>query len=419
MGRLGCIILYEDHFSKSKFSLLEIFVPILLFINSMLGLWNLITGKKDILLVIVLLFSTAAFIAYFLVLIRFNSTKRAVRALNDFFQSVAKNGINQEIPKTLRDMDKDIGNTVYQLEQILQNSLKQENKPESVNITSTTDSLITLSSEIGKIVEIFDSFTRITDENADTSENIAASALDILGSVQFINKKTSQGVSTVKEIQMRAEILKKRVIDAIEQTRVVFDATKVELERAIENSSVVEQISVLSESIIQITSQTNLLALNASIEAARAGEAGKGFTVVAEEIRKLAEQSKNVVSKIQSFTGQVEESVNQLSNSSNKLLEFMSVDVNSNYMAALEIANKYNDDAAFVNSMVSDFNRTSDALLTTVSNLLNDIDNISQSSGDGAENALKIKESLISVYNKFREVLSSLSTENVIEEYVK
>lgn len=69
--------------------------------------------------------------------------------------------------------------------------------------------------------------------------------------------------------------------------------------------------------------------------------------------------------------------------------------------------------------MVSDFNRTSDALLTTVSNLLNDIDNISQSSGDGAENALKIKESLISVYNKFREVLSSLSTENVIEEYVK
>lgn len=419
MGRLGCIILYEDHFSKSKFSLLEIFVPILLFINSMLGLWNLITGKKDILLVIVLLFSTAAFIAYFLVLIRFNSTKRAVRALNDFFQSVAKNGINQEIPKTLRDMDKDIGNTVYQLEQILQNSLKQENKPESVNITSTTDSLITLSSEIGKIVEIFDSFTRITDENADTSENIAASALDILGSVQFINKKTSQGVSTVKEIQMRAEILKKRVIDAIEQTRVVFDATKVELERAIENSSVVEQISVLSESIIQITSQTNLLALNASIEAARAGEAGKGFTVVAEEIRKLAEQSKNVVSKIQSFTGQVEESVNQLSNSSNKLLEFMSVDVNSNYMAALEIANKYNDDAAFVNSMVSDFNRTSDALLTTVSNLLNDIDNISQSSGDGAENALKIKESLISVYNKFREVLSSLSTESVIEEYVK
>jgi methyl-accepting chemotaxis protein len=59
----------------------------------------------------------------------------------------------------------------------------------------------------------------------------------------------------------------------------VFDGTRAELGEAIENSKVVEQISILSESIIQITAQTNLLALNASIEAARAGEAGRGFKI--------------------------------------------------------------------------------------------------------------------------------------------
>ena len=62
-----------------------------------------------------------------------------------------------------------------------------------------------------------------------------------------------------------------------------------------------KDISNLSESISEIANETNLLALNAAIEAARAGEAGRGFSVVAEEIRKLAEQSKDTVTKIQNI----------------------------------------------------------------------------------------------------------------------
>lgn len=77
---------------------------------------------------------------------------------------------------------------------------------------------------------------------------------------------------------------------------------RVNLEQALEDAKVVDQIGVLADSILNITAQTNLLALNASIEAARAGEAGKGFAVVAEEIRVLAEQSKDAVANIQAVT---------------------------------------------------------------------------------------------------------------------
>lgn len=76
------------------------------------------------------------------------------------------------------------------------------------------------------------------------------------------------------------------------------------------------EINTVSQFIKDIADETKLLGLNASIEAARAGESGRGFGVVAEEIRKLSEESKSTVPKIQRLTEKINQTVEETSKKS-------------------------------------------------------------------------------------------------------
>lgn len=126
-------------------------------------------------------------------------------------------------------------------------------------------------------------------------------------SAEFITVKESIDQS-VSHAQQEIEELKNSSMQ-VETYFSEMESTFGDLQKA------VEKIKSCTNGIISIAEQTNMLALNASIEAARAGEAGKGFAVVAVEVKKLADEIKNLTGEVGSGIAEVEHGTDQLNNS--------------------------------------------------------------------------------------------------------
>jgi methyl-accepting chemotaxis protein len=103
-----------------------------------------------------------------------------------------------------------------------------------------------------------------------------------------------------------------RGLDAINQTTRIIDTINLQVESVSEKMVHLNEqnihISEILESVNEIAEQSNLLAVNASIEAARAGDHGRGFSVVATEVRNLAEQSKRSTRQINRILSEIRKS---------------------------------------------------------------------------------------------------------------
>ena len=228
------------------------------------------------------------------------------------------------------------------------------------------------------------------EENAASSEEMSSMSHEIENAVRQIAEKSQEGALTAGKISIRANDSKQNVSASEYKAGQTMETTGKQLIQALEDAKVVQEIHVLSNAIMEITKRTNLLALNASIEAARAGEAGKGFSVVADEIRQLAEQSKGAVQKIQDVTQRVIGSVEQLSDCAENVLSFISTDVVHDYKLMMELADQYNNDAIYFNDIMAEFSATTEELLATLGNVMEAVEGVAQASNEGAQSTADI-----------------------------
>ncbi len=242
------------------------------------------------------------------------------------------------------------------------------------------------------------------EETAASTQQINATSTEIENSVEGIAAKAQDGAVSASNISTKAVALKDDSIRKEQEAIKTIDNVRSSMATALENAKQVERIKVLANTILQISTQTNLLALNAAIEAARAGEAGKGFTVVASEIRKLAEDSKETVTEIQSTISNVFEAVENLSEVSRQTLEYIETSVVRSFRESVEVGENYNEDAEYVNGLVFDLSATSEQLLASIRNVALAMDEITKASSEGAQGTSSIAYSVANIKDMANEI---------------
>lgn len=187
--------------------------------------------------------------------------------------------------------------------------------------------------------------------------------------VENMLEVAQNGRDYAADIKEKAGKMKATAVESKQGATLVMKEIDTAMTESIANSRQIHKITELTEEILGIAGTTNLLALNASIEAARAGEAGRGFAVVAEEIRKLADSSRESANNIQEISNRVVESVEELSENATRLLEFMNTRVMKDYDALEDTGSNYHEAADHVDEMMNEFGQKIDELLSVLQNV--------------------------------------------------
>ena len=246
------------------------------------------------------------------------------------------------------------------------------------------------------------------EEVSATATCVSESTVHAEESVGNVTKKAMDGTAFAEEIKNRARELQRMAKDSRESAGNMIKEFDRSLQSSIDDSRKIENINTLTADILSIASKTNLLALNASIEAARAGEAGKGFAVVAEEIRVLADNSKETAGNIQEISVEVVEAVKRLAGDANSLIEFMKERILPDYELLEKSGEQYLNDSVTVDDMMKDIREGMEEISETMQSVTESNNGIANNVQESAQSVVEVVSDTTTLAENMKEIISAL-----------
>lgn len=245
------------------------------------------------------------------------------------------------------------------------------------------ESLSTSNFSMSNIADSMESTAEAIQQQAVMCQNIREYAEEGKAVANEMNEESGKvevsigdGVVLVGELRSQAD-------NVIQASRTVEDVIE-------ELTNKVHEVGSFVDTILNISSQTNLLALNASIEAARAGSAGRGFSVVAEEIRKLSEDTQQASNNITNIIQELNTGARRANESIANAID----SVNEQNQVIVDTNGKFTEVETKVGELVENIEKMSNIMTQTVDSANVIFDNVSQLSATSEEIASSSSEGL-------------------------
>jgi methyl-accepting chemotaxis protein len=245
----------------------------------------------------------------------------------DFSVEVADQDKGDEIGDIARAVQafKENGIRVKQLEaqQVAQKVKAEQDKKESqVMLANDFDSRVggvitSLSDSAHSMTTVAQQMQMASQQTAEVSSTVASAATEADSNVQTVAAASEELAASSSEIARQIDAVAKKSSAAASDAQATSESVN-------ELNTLADSIGEVIGTIKDIAEQTNLLALNATIEAARAGEAGKGFAVVADEVKKLANETATKTEEIDERVNKIQEAIRQSVSAMDKIISNVS-----------------------------------------------------------------------------------------------